>query len=383
MHWMEIELTGREISRRSLLAVLAAAGPAFALYGTAQAIHRPRLYLSARGDDRGGYRATGLMPGDGIAFDIDLPARGHSMALAPDGRKAVFFGRRPGAFALVVDIRAGKALKEIPAAPGRWFDGHGVFAPDGARLFATETVAETGDGVVGIYDAGEGWRRLGEWPSGGLDPHDIRLLSDGRTLVVANGGILHHADAPRAILNLDTMAPSLAYLDVRTGAPVAAATLPPELHQLSIRHLEVAPGDRVAIAMQYEGPAGDAVPLIGAHRRGDAAIRIVAPPPDVLRSLRHYCGSAAMDASGRFLGVTSPRGGMAIFWDLTEDRYTGACRMADCCGIAAAGEPGAFLVTSGYGSVTRFEAPTGRVESSGPVLEGAKWDNHMLAVPAG
>ena len=117
------------------------------------------------------------------------------------------------------------------------------------------------------------------------------------------------------------------------------------------------------------------------HRPGEAAIRTIAPPPDAVRSMRQYCGSAAVDASGRFLGVTSPRGGTALFWDMREDRFAGVFRMDDCCGIAAAETPGAFLVSSGYGAVTRYDAAMRRAESLGPVLDGAKWDNHLLAVP--
>ena len=374
-------MTGMEISRRSMLAALAAAVPALALPRAGRAGAVRRLYLSARGDAAGGYRATGIA-GGGVAFDIALPARGHSMALHPDGAQAVYFGRRPGAFALVVDIAKGHSMRMVDAAAGRWFNGHGVFAADGARLFATETVGGTGDGMVGVYDPADGYRRVGEWRSGGLDPHDIRLLSDGRTLVVANGGILRHEDAPRAILNLDTMAPSLAYLDARDGTPLAAAALPPALRQLSIRHLAVAPGDRVAVAMQYEGPEGDAVPLVATHRPGAAAIRPIATPAEAIRGMRQYCGSAAMDPSGRILGVTSPRGGLALFWDVRDDRHAGAYRMADCCGIAPGEGAGGFLLSNGYGEMMPYDALTGRAGGAGAPIEGAKWDNHMLAVAA-
>jgi hypothetical protein len=343
-----------------------------------------RLYLSARGDAAGGFRATGICASGGIAFDLPLPARGHSMAFRPGGRESVFFGRRPGTFALVVDIAEGRPLRTIAAAPGRWFNGHGVFAADGARLFASETVGDTGEGTIGVYDPADGYRRAGEWPSGGLDPHDIRLLSDGRTLAVANGGILHQTDAPRTILNLDTMAPSLAYLDVRTGALLAAVGLPAALHQLSIHHLAVAPGDRVALAGQYHGPSGVRVPLVGMHRPGAPEIRLIGPPEAVGRSMRLYCGSAAMDPSGRILGATSPRGGVAAFWDVRDDRYLGCYAMADCCGIAPGASPGVFLISNGHGDVTRYDARAACAGGGpGALLAGARWDNHMLAVDAG
>jgi hypothetical protein len=371
------------ISRRTLILALAAGAAAATVPRPGRGRPGPRLYLSARGDAGGGYRATGIAPDGGVAFDIALPGRGHSMALHPSGREAVFVGRRPGAFALVVDIAGGRPVRTVEAAPGRWLNGHGVFSADGARLFASETAGETGDGMIGVYDPADGYRRVGEWSSGGLDPHDIRLLSDGRTLAVANGGILSHTDAPRTILNLATMAPSLAYVDARDGALLAEVALPAALHRLSIHHLAVAPGDRVALAAQYQGPSGDRVPLVGMHEPGAPDIRLIGPPEAVARSMRQYCGSAAIDPSGHILGVTSPRGGVAAFWDLRQARYIGDYRLADCCGIAAGDRAGCFLVSNGHGVVMRYDARAGRADGS-PVepLAGARWDNHMLPVPA-
>lgn len=340
----------------------------------------PRLYLSARRDAEGGYRATGIRAAGGIAFDIPMPARGHSMAMHPDGQAAVFFGRRPGAFALVVNPSEGRAMRLIDAAPGRSFNGHGVFTPDGARLFASETVGDTGDGMIGIYDPADGYRRLGEMPSGGLDPHDIRLLSDGRTLVVPNGGILQLAGMPRTKLNIPTMEPSLDYIDTGTGTPLAKVRLPRVLHQLSIRHLSVGRGDRVAVAMQYEGPFQDRVPLVGMHRPGDDAIRLIGPPGSVARRLRQYCGSAAIDSSGRVLGITSPRGGAVAFWETAGDRFIGLHSLADCCGIAPGDGPGRFVISSGHGVLQSFDARAMRVLAADIApLAGAQWDNHMLA----
>ena len=64
------------------------------------------------------------------------------------------------------------------------------------------------------------------------------------------------------------MAPSLCFVDRLSGALRHALTLDPALHQLSIRHLAVGPDDTVAAAMQYEGPAGDVVPLVALCRAG-------------------------------------------------------------------------------------------------------------------
>jgi hypothetical protein len=91
-----------------------------------------------------------------------------------------------------------------------------------------------------------------------------------------------------------------------------------------------------------------------------------------------------MDPSGRILGATSPRGGVAAFWDVQEDRYLGSYAMADCCGIASGETPGGFLISNGHGDVVRYDAHAARAGGGpGMVLAGARWDNHMLAVAEG
>jgi hypothetical protein len=131
--------------------------------------------------------------------------------------------------------------------------------------------------VIGIRDADDGYRQVGEFASHGVGPHEVTLMPDGATLVAANGGIRTHPDRERAKLNLDTMAPSLAYLDLASGRLCDAFGLAPRLHRLSIRHLAVNQDGLVAAAMQYEGSKRDRVPLVGLHDGG--AIRLLEARP--------------------------------------------------------------------------------------------------------
>lgn len=78
-------------------------------------------------------------------------------------------------------------------------------------------------------------------------------MADGSTLVIANGGIRTHPDLPRIKSNLANMRPSLAYVDVASGRLLQLQEPEPQWHQLSIRHIDVSPDDRVAVAMQFEG----------------------------------------------------------------------------------------------------------------------------------
>ena len=366
------------IDRRGLFGSLLAGlvlPPVFAKADT----HSTRLYLSARRTGEGAFRVSAFTPQGVSHLDVPLPGRGHSFALRPDGAMAVHFARRPGRFAKVLGLRDRRALGEISTPAGRHFYGHGVFAAEGGLLYATENDYEAERGVVGVYDASAGYQRLGELSSHGIGPHDMRLLSDGVTLAVANGGIATRPDLPRLKLNLPTMAPSLVYLDRRDGRLLEEVRLAPEFHQLSIRHLAVGAGDRVAIAMQYEGPFGDRVPLVALHRRGSKPLLLDAPKA-VLRRMRQYCGSAAFDRSGRVLAISAPRGNRLVFWDAEEGQFLSSVELADGCGIAPTEVPGQFLASSGMGGVVAVDAASGTQQRLGSdFLDASQWDNHLLA----
>ena len=339
------------------------------------------LYLSARADVAGGYRVTGFSAGGSRSFDLPLPGRGHSFAVRSEGRAAVHFARRPGRFALIVDLVRGTIARRLETPANRHFYGHGVFSRDGRLLYATENDFDGERGVVGIYDAYAGYRRIGELPSHGIGPHEIALLSDGETLVAANGGIATHPDLPRLKLNLPIMAPSLCFVDRRSGALRRELTLDTGLHRLSIRHLAVGPDDTVAVAMQYEGPAQDRVPLV-ALQHGGGRLRLLQGPRTVLRAMKNYCGSVCFDPSGRTIAVSAPRGNLVTFWDVGTGRHLSSAKVSDGCGVAAGAMPDEFLASSGRGGMIVIDARSGTAR---PLalggLEAARWDNHLVAAP--
>jgi hypothetical protein len=100
--------------------------------------------------------------------------------------------------------------------------------------------------------------------------------------------------------------------------------------------------------------------------------------------MRAYTGGAACDSTGTLLGVSCPRGGLAVFWDLATSRVVGTVDMPDGCGLAALDAPGTFLLTSGRGGVARIELPAGRsTPLPAPFVARARWDNHVAVAPPG
>src|SRR5690606_23967829 len=134
-----------------------------------------------------------------------------------------------------------------------------------------------------------GYKRIGEHPSHGVGPHEIILLSDGRTLAIANGGIDTVPEAGRAMLNLDEMQPNLAFADAESGALIARHELSADLNRLSIRHIAADANGAVWFGGQWEGDPEATPELIGRATR-DTPIRLIAPATALGGDLKGYIG---------------------------------------------------------------------------------------------
>ena len=113
------------------------------------------------------------------------------------------FARRPGRFADVIDCRSGAQLARLEPPEGHHFYGHGVFSPEGEVMYTTENAFESGEGMIGVWNARD-YRRIGQFPSGGIGPHEMLLRRDAPGLVVANGGIETHPDTGLDVHNYFT-----------------------------------------------------------------------------------------------------------------------------------------------------------------------------------
>lgn len=341
------------------------------LFVSAGAAGSKTLYVGGARTPDGTYVAAIMDEAGMVVMRQPLAGRAHDSAVAPDGHTVVVFARRPGRFALVIDARARKLMQAFEPAEERHFYGHGVFSRDGRLLYTTENAYETGDGRVGVYDVKAGFRRIGEFDTGGIGPHQLSLMPDGGTLVVANGGIMTHPDYGRRKLNIPQMQPSLAYLDARTGKIVEQVRLPDAQHLLSIRHLAIDKAGGVWFGMQYQGAVEDRVPLVGCHRRGEKLAPIEASLGLSAR-FRNYVGSVAANRDGSRIATTSPRGDAIVIWDAHSSAIVREGRLRDACGVAGT-DAGGFLVTGGTGRLWDTARDTGATTDIG-------WDNHLRRI---
>ncbi|WP_313195537.1 DUF1513 domain-containing protein [Shinella zoogloeoides] len=337
-------LPSAALDRRAFLRMAGTAFVASLGAGPAFALARTDAVFASGYMDRDGRFGIAVLAEDGTVIDrTALPARSHGMAFSPATDHLVAFARRPGTFALVID-RSGRAEpRTIAAAQERHFFGHGCFSPDGRLLYASENDFDANRGVIGHYDAHDGYRRIGEYSTYGIGTHDLSVSDDGRFLIAANGGIETHPDFGRTKLNLDHMDPSLALIDAATGALVERHALPERLRQLSTRHIDLDDRGRIWFACQYEGPRNDLPPLVGHFGRGED-LAFIDLPEETTIGLANYVGAIAVNRREGLVGLTSPNGGRFVVLEAKTGRVVRDEAVADAAGIAAA--PHGFAVSS-------------------------------------
>lgn len=306
-----------------------------------------------------------------------LPARAHHVAAHPNRPWIAVVARRPGQYIDVVDYRSRALIRRIAPATDRVFYGHALFSPDGRWLIATEAALPGGEGRISIRDALNGFELVNEFSSGGIGPHELLLSHSGDEVIVANGGI---RTAGRQKMNLDSMLPSLAYLQLDSGSLAEQRYLAPEQHQLGIRHLDMSPDGTVVIAMQYEGNPADTQPLVALHRRHQALQPLYAPAA-INQQMTQYCGSVRIDSGGTIAAVSAPRGNLITFWDIDQGVYLSSLEVRDGCGLAAMATAGEFVASSGTGKVYQLYPREGRRERlmQDMRLDRLAWDNHLCA----
>ena len=349
--------------------------------GSASISHGAGKYSPKEGsrlNDKGGKEYFGIAGIDTtgeLAFDIPVNQRVHDNVFLPHSQQAVFFARRPGTHLYVVDLIEGRIAHKVTASAQRHFYGHGCVSHDGRYLFASENAFDKQTGCIGVYDVFDNFRRIDELPSGGIGPHQIQWLSDQKTLVVANGGILTHPSRGRKKLNVSSMRPSLAYVESRSGHLIDEF-LPPH-HQQSIRHLDVSDTDTVMIGIQFEGDPTQQLPLAYSHSGEPELLPFRADRRDWQRH-KQYIGSVCTDPSGSELLLSSPRGGIVSHWNVRRQTLQAIHTQRDGAGLAFVPERSEFYASNGLGQITAIKRdPSGRLKRTPHYFHHRSWDNHI------
>lgn len=276
-------------------------------------------------------------------------------------------GRRPSEWFWVLAADSGKLRYSIKAEANRHFYGHACYSLEGDLLYVTENNTSDFSGVIGIYDVASGYKKIGEFATQGIGPHEIVMHPDGKTLVIANGGIKTER-ASREELNIDSMQPSLVYLDRHEGKLIQQVY--PAHNQMSVRHLTMHSDGTVIIGIQFQGERHLNVPMILTHRLGQSeftALQMDQTNPNGWHRFHHYIASVSVDSNRNLVCATSPIGGCAAVFDLNSGELIESVDLADCAGVAVypsstghnsttdKAELPTFLVSDGQGALTQIK----------------------------
>jgi hypothetical protein len=336
----------------------------------AEALERAELvFASSVQKSTGGFGAALVTETGALVASVDLPDRGHDITFNHVTGRGVVFARQPGTFAVVFDPSGAEKPVTLSSVEGRHFFGHGVFSPDGKLLYATENDFDNARGVIGIFDASDGYKRIGEFDTYGVGPHEILLMPDGVTFAIANGGIETHPDYGRTELNIETMDPSFVFVDSRDGSLIGQMRLASDLHQLSIRHMAVDGKNRVWFGCQFRGPKDGRPQLVG-YATLDGEIKLIELPPDALADMANYIGSVAASKDGSLIAVASPEGNTVLAIDATARKPFALQTLRSGCGLAP--DSTGFVASSGLGELVGVAGST-----AAPIKFDFGFDNHL------
>lgn len=340
------------------------------------------------------------------AMTLAADFRGHGICLNPvETHQALMIARRPGHYGLTVDIKTGQKVAEFETQAPYEFQGHACYSADGKNIFTSEMINDAaspeknGQGRIGVRDA-QSYERIGDLESYGIEPHEIRLMPDNRTLVIANGGLrpesdeqapFYKAQSQQAQSPADVMRSSLVFIDSSSGELIEQCIL--DESKASVRHVSVGSDGTVVAALQVQRQALNdtlARPLAAIKRPGAKLIYLDAPEALWLGA-KDYMGSVVIWENGagwkknspvtndiKIAGMTSPRGNFSAFWDITSGEFLGYYALHDVCGISISHEHQSFVLTNSAGD-TRFIDPISLKEHRHlrQKNDHVRWDNHL------
>ena len=348
-----------------------------------------------------------------IVWQTTMPERVHDIVVQPTNvsesqvqdsnvdqrRDVVVMGRRPSEKFWVLDTSNGQVQHAIKADLHRHFYGHACYSLDGELLYVTENDTVSLAGKIGVYDTNDAYKKVAEFNSYGIGPHELIMHPDGETLVIANGGIKTE-QASREELNLDTMRPSLVYLNRHDGTLLEQVV--PEHNQMSIRHLAMHNDGTVMIGIQFQGEKHINVPLVLTHQRGDVSFTPLTMPNNQWQRFHQYIASVAVDSDRNLLCVTTPIGGCAAIYDLHTRELIDDVSLPDCAGASVLSsnsaitnnvddiKPSGFIISDGQGQLTALRvsvSPDSKLNgkddkhiSTDSQLHRMSFDNHLQAL---
>jgi len=337
------------IGRRHLLQAALGALPALP-FGARAAAHTPTRvagswHMNEREYQVGVLGVRWAQSELSIEAAVTVPTRPHAVVPEPGGG-FLAVDTRPGSWLLRLDARGQVSHQLSMASEGnqRTLDGHVIASQDGQWLYTGETDRFSGEGWVSVRDVRD-LRRVAQFSTHGIDPHQILVADDGM-LLVANGGIPRTPTGGKRDLHL--MNPSLVRMNPANGEKLGQWTLPDR--RLSPHHIawnQPSAGTPrllgVGLQAEHDDPAERRKAPLFAVWDGQT---LAAPN---LPETAGYAGDVAAGPNGGFV-LTAQYANQIVLWQpAAPNELTRLGEVQNPCGLwPLDGEPG-VIVGAGRG----------------------------------
>ncbi len=331
-------------------------------------------WLSAAGGNNENFSLSWLQPNSNTNYLL-TDFRGHGLAKHPIKPHLVFmFSRRPGNEGVMINLKTKTIEHRFTSPPHLFMEGHGCFSHDGKYLFCTESNRHTNQGIITVRET-DSFKIIREISSGGIGPHEIQTISKQTVIAVANGGLIK--DKKGNTINTDTMQSNVTLIDYLSDRIIS--THRTESPQSSLRHIDISDDGIIAVAMQQQDYNSESITSLTQLIKKDGSSTSLNAPKELVKKLNGYVGSVRINNRYRTAAFTSPRGDIALFWNIDSDAFLGAQYFHNVCGLTVTNDEEYFVLSNSAGKIRQIKSST--------LLENTKlrqhlpthqWDNHMI-----
>jgi len=332
-------------------------------------------WLSAAGGKNNEYSLSWSQNSTNHRTKLLTGFRGHGLTQHPIQHHIVLmFSRRPGNQGVVSNLLTQKIEHTFTSPDHLFMEGHGCFSHDGKLLFCTETNKHTSQGVITVRET-DTFKVINEIPSGGIGPHELQILPKQNVLAIANGGLIK--DSTGDVINLDNMESNITLLDFTSGNIIASYKVPNS--KASLRHIDISDDGIIAAAMQIQDYSSESPTALTSLITKDGNSILLNAPETLLKKMKGYVGSVRINNKYRTAAFTSPRGNIALFWNIDTGMFLGQQFFHNVCGITVSKNEEYFVLSNSAGKIRQISSST-LLENIDlrQQLPEYQWDNHMI-----
>ena len=307
---------------------------------------------------------------------VDLPFRAHDSVIIPFLKQIVIISRRPKNKLYILDLNNKQIVKEITSPTNRHFYGHALYSKKTNLLYVAENLFTFDDersGSLAIYDPSQNYKRVGEYGTQGIGPHEIKL-DNNNNIVVANGGILTNPNFPRVKLNINDIMSNITKVNIYSGKKIRTFNLKKKFKDYSIRHLDIDNNNEVHAGCQVYNRRKKNYGPLAFYSKENILYSYKIPKP-LLINLKQYTGSIKLNLYTREIYCSFPKDNRVLVWNMYGKKIIKNYLINDVCGLAYDINNKNILISDGEGCIHSSE-PDNSLKKH--FKKEIKFDNHFI-----